>query len=89
MPPAGHLRVNGRHPCHTGTLREDLARAGGRVYAENVYRSLLPAALAHGITTEDDSAATLADLAQDTARFASSPVLWPLMIGAWKRKGQA
>ena len=23
------------------------------------------------------------------ARFASSPVLWPLMIGAWKRKGLA
>jgi len=71
------------------TGRVEPLGAGGRVYAENVYRSLLPAALAHGITTEDDSAATLAELAQDTARFASSPVLWPLMIGAWKRKGQA
>jgi GMC oxidoreductase len=61
--------------------------AGGRVYAENVYRGLLPAALAHGITTEDDAGATLAELAQDSVRFASIPVLWPLMIGAWKRKG--
>jgi ubiquinone/menaquinone biosynthesis C-methylase UbiE len=71
------------------TGRVEPLGAGGRVYAENVYRSLLPAALAYGITTEDDSAAMLAELARDTARFASSPVLWPLMIGAWKRKGLA
>jgi SAM-dependent methyltransferase len=63
--------------------------AGGRAYAEDAYRSLLPAALAHGITTEADSVAMLAELAKDTARFADSPVLWPLMIGAWKRKGPA
>jgi SAM-dependent methyltransferase len=63
--------------------------AGGRAYAEDVYRSVLPAAVAHGITTEADSAAMLAELAEDTARFADSPVLWPLMIGAWKRKGLA
>jgi SAM-dependent methyltransferase len=60
--------------------------AGGRAYAENCYRSILPAALARGITTEGDSAAMLADLTRDTARFGDSPVLWPLMIGAWKRK---
>jgi hypothetical protein len=35
---------------------------------ENSFRSLLPAALAHGITR---------------------PLLWPLMIGAWKRKERA
>ncbi|MGH7610356.1 MAG: class I SAM-dependent methyltransferase [Candidatus Dormibacteria bacterium] len=69
------------------TGRVEPLGAGGRVYAENVYRSVLPAALAYGITTEDDSAAMLAELAQDATRFASSPVLWPLMIGAWKRKG--
>jgi hypothetical protein len=63
--------------------------AGGRAYVEDTYRSLVPAALAHGITTEADSAAMLAELAKDTARFADSPVLWPLMIGAWKRKGLA
>ena len=55
------------------TGRVEPLGAGGRVYAENVYRSLLPAALAYGITTEDDSAAMLAELAWDTARFASSP----------------
>jgi SAM-dependent methyltransferase len=59
----------------------------GRAYAEDTYRSLLPAALAHGITTEANSAAMLAQLAEDTARFADSQVFWPLMIGAWKRKG--
>jgi SAM-dependent methyltransferase len=69
------------------TGRVEPLGAGGRAYAENAYRSLLPAALAHGITTEADSAAMLAELAKDTARFADSPVLWPLMIGAWKRKG--
>jgi len=71
------------------TGRVEPLGAGGRAYAENVYRSLLPAALAHGITTENDSAATLAELARDTALFPDSPVLWPLMIGAWKRKGLA
>jgi trans-aconitate methyltransferase len=71
------------------TGRVEPLGAGGRAYAENAYRSVLPAALAHGITTEADSAAMLAELAQDTARFADSPVLWPLMIGAWKRKGLA
>jgi len=25
--PAGQLRVNGRHPCHTGTVRDNLNRA--------------------------------------------------------------
>lgn len=63
--------------------------AGGLAYAENVYRSLLPAALAHGITTAADSAAMLGELAGNALRFADSPVLWPLMIGAWKRKGLA
>jgi hypothetical protein len=61
----------------------------GRVMLESVYRSLLPAALAHGITTEDGAAATLAAFDRDVTRFADRPMLWPLMIGAWKRKGLA
>jgi SAM-dependent methyltransferase len=69
------------------TGRVEPLGAGGQAYAENTYRSLLPAALARGITTEADAAAMLAELAEDTARFADSQVLWPLMIGAWKRKG--
>jgi SAM-dependent methyltransferase len=59
---------------------------GGRRMLEGVYRSLLPVALAQGITTEDAAAATLAALAADAARFADRPLLWPLMIGAWKDK---
>jgi hypothetical protein len=50
---------------------------------------VLPAAVAHGITTEEAAAATLAELDQDATRFAFRPMLWPLLIGAWKRKGQA
>jgi len=55
----------------------------------SVFRSLLPVALAHGITTEEAAAAALAAFERDAARFADSPMTWPLMIGAWKRKGLA
>lgn len=58
----------------------------GRVMLEQTYRSLLPAALAHGITTPERSEATLAELDRDAAHFADAPMLWPLLIGAWKRK---
>ena len=50
------------------------------------FRSVLPTAIAHGVTTEDDAAATLASIDRDTARFPDRPMYWPLMIGAWKRK---
>ena len=50
------------------------------------FRSVLPTAIAHGVTTEDDAAATLASIDRDTARFPGRPMYWPLMIGAWKRK---
>lgn len=68
------------------TGRVEPLGAGGRAYTEAAFRSLLPAALAHGITTEDAAAAALAAVDRDAARFPDSPVLWPLMIGAWKRK---
>ena len=58
----------------------------GRVMLENVFRSLLPAALAHHITTEDAAAAALAAVDHDAIQFADAPMLWPLLIGAWKRK---
>jgi SAM-dependent methyltransferase len=61
----------------------------GRAFLEHTFRSLLPTALAHGITTEADAAATLAALERDAADFADSPLLWPLLIGAWKRKEHA
>jgi trans-aconitate methyltransferase len=66
--------VSGRvEPLGTGTVMLDC-----------VFRSLLPVALAHGITSEDAAAATLAELGRDATRFADRPMLWPLMIGAWK-----
>jgi len=56
---------------------------------DSVFRSLLPVALAHRITTEDAAAATLAAIDRDATRFADSPMLWPLMIAAWKQKGRS
>jgi ubiquinone/menaquinone biosynthesis C-methylase UbiE len=63
--------------------------AAGRIMIDSVFRSLLPAALAHGITTEAEAAATLSLIDRDATRFPDRPLLWPLMIGAWKRKEQA
>ena len=60
--------------------------ATGGALLERVYRSLLPTALAHGITSERDAAATLAAFDRDTAEFGDRPMLWPLLIAAWKRK---
>ena len=50
------------------------------------YRSVLPTAIAHGITTDQRAAATLSEIARDADRFPARPTLWPLLIGAWKRK---
>ena len=50
------------------------------------YTSVLPTAIAHGITTEQHAAATLSEVARDAERFPDRPTLWPLLIGAWKRK---
>jgi len=61
----------------------------GRLMIESVFRSLLPTALAHGITTEADAAAMLSVIDRDATRFPDRPLLWPLMIGAWKRKERA
>ena len=60
--------------------------ATGGALLERTYRSVLPTALAHGITSERDAAATLAAFGRDTAEFADRPMLWPLLIAAWKRK---
>ena len=63
--------------------------ATGRILLERVSRSLLPTALAHGVTTEAGSAAALAALDRDVSRFGDHQMLWPLLIGAWKQKEQA
>ena len=51
-----------------------------------VYRSVLPGALALGLTTEEQSEQWFEDLARDTAESGGHAAMWPLMIGAWKRK---
>jgi len=61
----------------------------GRHMLESVFRRLLPVALAHGVTTDDAAAAALTAIDHDAIAFADRPMLWPLMIGAWKRKGLA
>ena len=63
--------------------------ATGHVVLESVLRSVLPAALTHGVTTENEAAATLSALDRDAARFPDRPMLWPLMIGAWKHRDRA
>ena len=63
--------------------------ATGRIIMEGAFRSVLPTALAHGVTTEARATAALASIDRDATRFPDRPVLWPLLIGAWKRKGQA
>ena len=60
--------------------------SSGRALLEGTFRSLLPTALAHGITTETAAAATLTAIDRDANGFPGHAVLWPLLIGAWKRK---
>lgn len=58
----------------------------GQHILEQTFRSVLAAAVAHGVTDEADAAATLAALHQDVTRFPDHTVVWPLMYGAWRRK---
>jgi SAM-dependent methyltransferase len=60
--------------------------ASGRALLEGSFRSVLPAAIDHGITTRTAAEAALAAIDRDAGRFPDRPVLWPLLIGAWKRK---
>lgn len=60
--------------------------ASGRTLLEGTFRSALPTALTYGITTNADAEAVLAAFGRDVIRHADRPVLWPLLIGAWKRK---
>ena len=62
--------------------------ATGRAIMAGTFRSLLPTALAHGVTTEAGADQVLAAIERD-APVPRHQVLWPLLIGAWKRKEQA
>jgi SAM-dependent methyltransferase len=53
---------------------------------EGVVRSLVPAAVARGLATEADAHALLARLHGAVAQEPARPLLWPLLLGAWKRK---
>jgi trans-aconitate methyltransferase len=63
--------------------------ASGHTILAHTFRSVLPAALAHGITTEESAATTLAGLEDDGIMYRDRPMLWPLLIGACKHKRQA
>jgi hypothetical protein len=53
---------------------------------EGVVRSLLPAAMARGQVTESDGHALIAQLHDAVAEDPDRPLLWPLLLGAWKQK---
>jgi SAM-dependent methyltransferase len=60
--------------------------ATGHTMLEQVFRSVLPVALARDVTDEPHADAALAALHRDAARFPDHSVVWPLMLGAWRRK---
>lgn len=66
---------------------EPLSR--GRHYLEATVRSLAPAAVRSGAASQESIGALLAAIGRDAAAFPARPLLWPLMIGAWKRKDPA
>ena len=53
---------------------------------EEVDRAVLPAALALGLTTEEQAAAWSSEFARETADAHAHAALWPLLFGTWKRK---
>lgn len=65
--------------------RLDTLSGGGSMVAA-VYQSLLPAAIAHGVTTADAGRRWCEDFHHEITDHADAPLLWPLLVGAWKRK---
>ena len=63
---------------------EPLSR--GQHFLAGVHNGLLAGALDHGITTSDESAAWRGAIAHDAECYPDRPLLWPLLIGAWKQK---
>jgi len=53
---------------------------------EAVYRSMLPAAVGSGLTTEVDAERWFESFARDSAADRGHVALWPLLVGTWKRK---
>jgi SAM-dependent methyltransferase len=77
-----------------GVGRPDATDVAGRLdrYAdaarmlEDVARSLLPAALDRRLVSQPESVALLARLRSEAGAAPERPFLWPLLLGAWKRK---
>jgi SAM-dependent methyltransferase len=63
---------------------EPLRTAGPMLDA--VFRSLLPAAVALGLTTAADAERWSDEFARDRHDHGEHSTLWPLLIGAWRRK---
>jgi SAM-dependent methyltransferase len=63
---------------------ESLEHAQG--FLGGVYRSVAPGAISRGILTQERAAEWCWELTRDAERFPDRPVLWPLLIGAWKHK---
>lgn len=70
------------------TGRLETLRSGGWLFAE-VIRSILPVALKHGLTTQLGYEQWCLEFARDAAEYPEAALLWPLLIGAWKRKPAA
>jgi ubiquinone/menaquinone biosynthesis C-methylase UbiE len=60
--------------------------ATGRAILDRTFRSVLPTAFAHGVVSESDAEAILDALERDVQRFPDSSMMWPLLVGAWKRR---
>jgi SAM-dependent methyltransferase len=65
--------------------RLESLRSGGWLFAE-VYRSILPLAIRLGLATRASYDRWSNAFARDTAQHPDSALLWPLLIGTWKRK---
>ena len=75
--------ASARQPANTAWVRPS---SSARAAASRASPSLLPVALAHGITTETAATVTLTAIDRDAQDFPDHAVLWPLLVGAWKRK---
>jgi ubiquinone/menaquinone biosynthesis C-methylase UbiE len=65
--------------------RLETLRSGGWLFSE-VYRSVLPLAFRLGLATRASYDQWSNAFARDTAAYPDSALMWPLLVGTWKRK---
>lgn len=68
---------------HVQGLIQTVAEASGMI--QSVYQSVLPFAVKSGVTTEEKGRSFVQRL-KDLPTKESCYILWPLYVGAWKRK---